>query len=63
MLVAFPDDTPIAQVEFSTRIQNVLAEAGPRTVGEVREASDEMLVSCRIWVSAQLPGPGVDRRG
>jgi DNA-directed RNA polymerase alpha subunit len=40
-----PNDTLISRVQFPTRIQNVLSGAGLRTVGEVREASDEMLVS------------------
>jgi hypothetical protein len=40
-----PDDTPISQVQFPTRIRNVLAVAGLKTVGEVREASDAMLIS------------------
>jgi DNA-directed RNA polymerase alpha subunit len=40
-----PDDTLISQVQFPTRILNGLAAAGLKTVGEVREASDEMLVS------------------
>jgi DNA-directed RNA polymerase alpha subunit len=40
-----PDDTLISLVEFPTRILNVLAAAGLKTVGEVREASDEMLAS------------------
>jgi DNA-directed RNA polymerase alpha subunit len=40
-----PDDTLISRVQFSTRIQNVLAGAGLRTVGEVREAPDDMLLS------------------
>jgi DNA-directed RNA polymerase alpha subunit len=40
-----PDDTPVSQVRFPTRILNALRAAGLRTVGEVREASDEMLVS------------------
>ena len=39
------DDTLISLVEFPTRILNVLAAAGLKTVGEVREASDEMLAS------------------
>jgi DNA-directed RNA polymerase alpha subunit len=39
------DDTLLSLVEFPTRILNVLAAAGLKTVGEVREASDEMLVS------------------
>ena len=38
-----PDDTPIERVLFSTRIQNALIAAGLKTVGEVREVSDETL--------------------
>jgi DNA-directed RNA polymerase alpha subunit len=40
-----PDDTPISDVEFPSRIQKVLAAAGLKTVGEVRETSDEILMS------------------
>jgi DNA-directed RNA polymerase alpha subunit len=40
-----PDDTPLDNVELPTRIRNVLAAAGLRTVGEVREISDETLLS------------------
>jgi DNA-directed RNA polymerase alpha subunit len=40
-----PDNTLVSQVEFPTRILNALKAAGLSTVGEVREASDEMLVS------------------
>jgi DNA-directed RNA polymerase alpha subunit len=40
-----PDNTPVSQVKFPTRILNALRAAGLRTIGEVREASDEMLVS------------------
>jgi len=40
-----PDDTPIDKVEFPPRIQNVLTAAGLKTVGEVRETSDEILRS------------------
>ena len=40
-----PDDTRISQVQFPTCILNALAAAGLRTVGKVREASDEMLLS------------------
>jgi len=39
------DDTPIDRVRFPTRIHNVLATAGLKTVGEVREISDETLLS------------------
>jgi len=40
-----PDDTPIGEVELPARIRNVLAAAGLKTVGEVREISDETLLS------------------
>ncbi|KRR21036.1 DNA-directed RNA polymerase subunit alpha C-terminal domain-containing protein [Bradyrhizobium retamae] len=40
-----PDDTPISNDEFPARIRNVLAAAGLKTVGEVRETSDEILLS------------------
>jgi len=40
-----PDDTPIERVLFSTRIQNGLRAADLKTVGEVREISDETLIS------------------
>ena len=40
-----PDDTPIEQIRFSARIRNALNEAGLKTVGEVREASDATLLS------------------
>lgn len=39
------DDTPISRVRFSTRISNILRNAGVRTVGEIREASDAELLS------------------
>jgi len=40
-----PDDTPISDVEFPSRIRNALVAAGLQTVGEVRETSDEILLS------------------
>jgi DNA-directed RNA polymerase alpha subunit len=40
-----PDDTPIENVRFSTRVRNALTTAGLKTVGEIREASDAMLLS------------------
>jgi DNA-directed RNA polymerase alpha subunit len=40
-----PNDTPIDRVRFPARIQNVLVAAGLKTVGEVRETSDETLLS------------------
>jgi hypothetical protein len=36
-----PDDTPIGNVYFSTRIRNAIAAAGWKTVGEIRDASDQ----------------------
>ncbi len=40
-----PDNTLIENVRFPTRIRNVLAAAGLETVGEVRETTDETLLS------------------
>jgi DNA-directed RNA polymerase alpha subunit len=40
-----PHHTLIADVRFPTRIQNVLAAAGLKTVGDVRETTDETLLS------------------
>jgi hypothetical protein len=40
-----PDDTPIDRVRLPTPIHNVLAAAGLKTVGEVRETADETLLS------------------
>ena len=51
-----PDNTPIEDVRFPTRIRNVLAAAGLKTVGEVRETADETLLSF------QDLGPGSVKR-
>ena len=40
-----PDETPIGNVRLSTRICNALTGAGLKTVGEIREASDDTLLS------------------
>jgi DNA-directed RNA polymerase alpha subunit len=40
-----PDDMPIREVQFPTRIRNALFAAGLKTVGEVREMSDEALLA------------------
>ena len=40
-----PDDTPLDSVELPRRIRNVLAAEGLKTVGDIREASDAMLLS------------------
>ena len=45
-----PDDTAIREVRFPTRIKDALFAAGLKTVGEVREMSDDALLS--------LPGFG-----
>ena len=39
------DDTPTDSIRFPTRIRNVLAAEGLKTVGEIREASDKMLIA------------------
>src|ERR1700724_3271476 len=39
-----PDDTPIENVRFSTRIRNAVTATGWKTVGEIREASDATLL-------------------
>ncbi len=49
-----PDDTPIGDVEFPARIRNVLATAGLNTVGEVREISDETLLSFQDFGKGSL---------
>jgi DNA-directed RNA polymerase alpha subunit len=40
-----PDNTPLDNVELPVRVRNVLAAAGLNTVGDVREISDETLLS------------------
>jgi DNA-directed RNA polymerase alpha subunit len=40
-----PDDTPIREVQFPTRIKDALFAAGIKTAGEVREMSDEALLA------------------
>ncbi len=40
-----PDDTPIEIIRIPTRIRNAAAYAGLNTIGEVRAASDEDLLS------------------
>jgi DNA-directed RNA polymerase alpha subunit len=48
------DDTPIKNVRFPTRIRNVLAVAGLRTVGEVRETADKTLLSFQDFGPASV---------
>jgi DNA-directed RNA polymerase alpha subunit len=40
-----PDDTPIERVRLPIRIRKVLDLAGLKTVGDVREISDDILLS------------------
>jgi DNA-directed RNA polymerase alpha subunit len=40
-----PDDTPIDNIRFSTRIRNAIQAAGWKTAGEIREASDGVLLA------------------
>ena len=42
-----PDETPIDNIRFSTRIRSALNAAGLKTVGEIREALDATLLSFR----------------
>jgi DNA-directed RNA polymerase alpha subunit len=49
-----PDDIPIGEVQFPARIQNVLLAEGFSTVGQVREASDDALLSCQNFGKGSL---------
>jgi DNA-directed RNA polymerase alpha subunit len=49
-----PDDTLISGVEFPVRIRTALAIAGLETVGEVRETSDEILLSFQDFGKASV---------
>lgn len=40
-----PDDTLLREIRFPTRITKALFAAGLKTVGEVRETSDEALLA------------------
>jgi DNA-directed RNA polymerase alpha subunit len=40
-----PDDTPTDTIKLPTRIRNVLNAAGLKTVGDIRESTDETLLS------------------
>jgi DNA-directed RNA polymerase alpha subunit len=39
------DDTPTDAINLPTRIRNVLNAAGSKTVGDIRETTDEALLS------------------
>jgi DNA-directed RNA polymerase alpha subunit len=49
-----PDDRPIERAIFSTRIENALRAADLKTVGQVREISDEMLIGLRVFGKGSL---------
>ena len=49
-----PDDTPIENVRFSTRVRNALTSAGWTTVGEIREASDATLLGLQKFGMGSL---------
>jgi DNA-directed RNA polymerase alpha subunit len=49
-----PDDTLISDVILPIRIQNVLIGAGLKTVGEVREISDDTLLSFQDFGKGSL---------
>jgi hypothetical protein len=48
-----PEDTPVEQIRLPWHIRRRLADAGLKTVGNVREAANETLLSLK------LGGPGV----
>jgi hypothetical protein len=50
-----PDDTLIGQVRFSTRMRNALNAAGIKTIGQVRETSDDNLLSLQDLGPVRLP--------
>jgi hypothetical protein len=60
-----PDDTPIENVRFPTRLRNALATAGLKTVGEVRETPDKTLLSVQDlgpeFASSKDVGPAIVR--
>jgi hypothetical protein len=49
-----PDDTPVRQVQFPTRIKNALFAAGLKTVGEVRDTPDQAFLSLPDFGEASL---------
>jgi hypothetical protein len=65
-----PDNTPIREVRFPTHIKDALFAAGLKTVEEVREMSDEALLSLPDFEYASvaylretlgLPSSGAER--
>jgi Bacterial RNA polymerase, alpha chain C terminal domain len=49
-----PDDTPVENVRFATRIRKALHAAGMKTIGDVREVSDAALLSLPDFGSGSL---------
>src|SRR6202165_4318082 len=49
-----PDETPVENVRFATRIRNALNVAGMKTIGDVREASDAAVLSLPDFGSGSL---------
>jgi DNA-directed RNA polymerase alpha subunit len=49
-----PDNTPVANVRFSTRVRNALNAAGMKTIGDVREVSDAALLSLPDFGASSL---------
>jgi DNA-directed RNA polymerase alpha subunit len=49
-----PDNTPVREVKFPTRIENALFAAGLKTVGEVRDMSDEALLTLPDFGKASI---------
>jgi hypothetical protein len=49
-----PDDTPVENVRFATRIRKALHAAGMKTIGDVREVSDAALLRLPDFGSGSL---------
>jgi hypothetical protein len=49
-----PDETPVREIRFPTRIKDALFASGLKTVGEVREMSDEALLSLPDFEAASV---------
>jgi hypothetical protein len=43
-----PDDVPIEQIRLPWNIRRTLADAGLKTVGDVRKAADETLLGLKL---------------
>jgi len=49
-----PDKTPTREVRFPVRIKNALFAAGLKTVGEVRETPDQVLLALPDFGKASI---------